>query len=468
MAMKNSIRFILLLVLLQILLAGCIHIEPMHSGTIMDAETKNPLRDSVAYIDISYKCYGYALYSPHVGHEELDSYEVLSDSDGRYRLPFKFYIIPPFLCFTENYFKFFKVGYFTKTEITNSGEVYLQKMTRYLNYLPYKDTSHIEEKSQFLKTEIKEFNKTKLVPQDDVGVFLRFPGKAITRIYSRKMLYYVQDSLSMDWLAFDDYGNKIGVKKDQLPHWDFISTDILCGYTLYASKDVIFYPVEENPVPAGLQYTKGEIKYIPAKIGNITSLVGTFLDFFTFEGNGKAMCNYGSYYDKKTKDINTSKDNPYLRKCYTSAELLASAVDNTIANSNFEFVVDTLNHGMFIVTRTHRYWHIYKFGYTNEPNRKFTEIYALPIDKEITAFTATGNEFFIAFKKEGLKKYDIIGSSAKEDTGFASKARMARGLNITSLVAGWAVNMPVLYATTGDDKIYRFSKDGIPDYIVKQ
>lgn len=469
--MKKLIRYIPLMILMQLLLVGCMHFEPMHSGTIIDAETKNPLGNAVAIIDISYGCVGYSLISPSVGSDELDSYDALTDNEGRYRLPFKAYFLPPFLCLTDKYFTYSKVGYFTERKDTNHGEVYLHRMKRFLNYLPYTDKYMLSsEKSQYLKTEIMKFNINDLVPKGDIGVFLRLPGKAITRIYRRMTsnieLYYVYDSISNSWTAFDTHGNEIEIQRNELPHWDYIATNSRWGYPLYASKDSIFFPLDETPHPISYRHNKGEIKSITAKIGDISALVGTDLDSFTFEGNGKAMCNYGLNYGEESINKKENSDNPHLKQCYTSANLPHSTQDNTTESSIFEFVSDTLNHGMFIVTKSLRYWHIYTFGYTDEPKRKFTEIYTLPIEKEMTAFIATGNSFYIALKNDGLKKYDIFGSTVKEDINFANNARMTRGLNITSLITGSATNVFALYATTGEDKIYSFSTEGIPDYII--
>ncbi|MEW6715270.1 MAG: hypothetical protein AB1306_09305 [Nitrospirota bacterium] len=441
----------------------------------MDAETLKPLNNAIVYLQLDYTCY----FPPNPAgpnSESLGNIEVKTDNNGNFYLPLKVYLLPPLLCFTGKYFTYAKAGYFNKSDETNSGNISLFRMNHYLNYLPYKSkqsfflSSDFEEKSNLFKPELEKLKKVVLEPIDSNGTFLRLPGKKITKIYSRSMdqpasrpdntIYYAYDDIAKDWITFDSRGKILEFKRNG-PNWDFMSTAISWGWPLYASHDSIFYPIDENPMPVGTQYKKGDLKYIPVKIGNISTLVGYSNKFFTIEDDGNAMCPYGSFSHLK---------------CFTGNDLPVSTEDDTIKNSVFKYAVDTLNHGMFVVTQSKRAWHVYKFGnsYDAKTDRVgfgFAEIYAFPIEKEITAFTATGNEFFVAFNKDGLKRYDIIlrqGFNVKEDTMFALNAQMTRDINITSLIYSRAVNVPALYATTGKDKIYRFSMDGIPDYIVKQ
>lgn len=442
----------------------------MHSGIIRDAETQEPLDNAIVNLQLDYTCY----FPPNPAgpnSEPLGNIEAKTDSNGKFVLPLKAYLMPPLLCFADKNLTYAKAGYFKTIKNTNVGQIDLFRMNHYLNYLPYKSrqsfllSSDFEERSKLFRPDLDKLKKIVLEPLDDIGIFLRLPGRKITQIHVRAMalnsecpnnniIYYAQDDMSKEWLTFDSRGKMLELKSD-LPKWDFLSTEISWGWPLYATHDSIFYPLDENPTPSGLKYKKGELKYIPPQIGNITALVGFSNSFFTIEDNGKVMCPYGQF-------INLN--------CVSGNDLPIFALDDDIKNSVFKYAVLTLNHGMFIVTRTSHYWHIYKYKHYLGP-LAFTEIYAVPLQEEITAFTATGNSFYVAFKNDGLRKYDIImqqNTAVKEDTNFALNAHMTRDLNIKSLIVGRAVNVNALYVTVGEDKIYRFSMDGIPDYIIKQ
>ena len=147
--------------------------------------------------------------------------------------------------------------------------------------------------------------------------------------------------------------------------------------------------------------------------------------------------------------------------------------DDSLKNSKF-----ILWAGHFVVTHTSKFWHIYRFkeGYdsvTKTVKMNIEHIISFPLEKKIVGLAASDNDFFLAFNNEGIRKYThiygygISNTRFKEDeTFFINSSRLGK-LNINSISYGSAVEMRAIYATTGDDKIYRFSEaDGTPDYII--
>ena len=101
------------------------------------------------------------------------------------------------------------------------------------------------------------------------------------------------------------------------------------------------------------------------------------------------------------------------------------------------------------------------------------EVTAFPPGKEVTAIAdGTGDDVFAAFKGEGIKKYscypDKAGYQVKEDERFHMNSRGALQTDVSSMVVGYEGTTFALCATTGEDRIYRFSLEGIPDFIVKK
>ncbi len=100
------------------------------------------------------------------------------------------------------------------------------------------------------------------------------------------------------------------------------------------------------------------------------------------------------------------------------------------------------------------------------------EVAAFPPGKEVTAAAdGTDDDVFVAFKGEGIRKYscypDDAGYQVKEDEEFHVNSRGALQSDVSSMVVGSEGTTFALYATTGEDRIYRFSLEGIPDFIVK-
>ncbi len=507
--MKLITRPSLLFLLSFVTLAGCVHMELPHHGEVKDAETGESLEGTLVFMSLYTRC---MWPLPHVGSDYRGSIEAVTGKSGRYWLPIDFTLSLP-MCFAESKdYTFFKPNYFEEKVRRDSllwgimggwlhgeedkhspGHVYLYKMKHYLNYLPYKYphkytlSSHMEEDSKYYNAYVEMIKKFDLKPGDDNGIFLRLPGRKFTRLYSRvsksfhspisKIINYAYNEAANEWLVVDGRGNVLAPRPSKLPKWNFISSDKMWDYPLYADNNHIFWPVEENMIPHGMKYEKGEIKSMPSSKGNISALAGGVGHFFTIEDNGSFLCEYSEYTRNWGKG---DEFLPELVKCFTNQDLPSSKEDDTLNDSKFIYLSGTLNHGLFVITKTSRYWHIYNF-YTSYDEkikdvRLFIQEIALlfPVEKEITAFATDGGPFYIAFKDEGIRKYEIsvpfnvpAKSRLKENYEFFQNSRQSRYPDIKSLAIGYAVNIPALYAVTGEDTVYRFSMDGIPDYQIK-
>lgn len=488
---RKKITLLKLIIFFALFLSfSCVHIELPHRGSIKDAETQKPLQNAISVIKLEYGCL--LPPSPHGRSEHLDAIEAITGNDGKYQTPFRIYLLPPLLCLTIKQFTYARIGYFTQFEDSNPNQVFLYQMKHYLNYLPYSRSDsfidgHLDEESVLFKEELEKSKSLSLEPIDEKGVFFRQPGRSFNHIHSRtgypnnsNYMYYVFDDVLKEWITIDRRGKNLKPKASSMPKWDFMNSFEWSGYPLYATKDSIFYPLDENPI-YGQHHKRGDIQYIPAQKGGISALAGNSDSFFTIEDHEALLCHYGRYYvEQKYYPGKVIQDRlvPYFLNCLTGSDLPSSHEDNTFKDSIFRYVVTTLNHGLFVVTRSPKLWHVYNIGNYDEEAKKgnltIKEFFSFPGEKEITAFTATGNDFYVAFKKEGIKKYSIIPfgiagktPQVKEDTIFFMNSRKASYAEVTSMVVGSAINLNALYVTTGEDKIYRFSLDGVPDYIIK-
>jgi hypothetical protein len=195
-----------------------------------------------------------------------------------------------------------------------------------------------------------------------------------------------------------------------------------------------------------------QIKYINPVKGDISGLSGAVGNFFTIEEKGTLLCHY--------LDRN-------IHKCYKVEDLPASG-DTLDNSSQFRYLTHTTNFGYYAITKMHNYWHIYNFFgcYSAE---SFVELGAFPSHREITAFAVEGSSLYMAFKNEGIRKYELGAPSygkipMKENKDFLNNSMKVKYPDICHLDIGWGVNAPGVYAVAGNDRIYRFSIEGIPDY----
>jgi hypothetical protein len=369
--------------------------------------------------------------------------------------------------------------------------VELYKLTHYLNFLAYRDpemrykpfyTDALWDSSLF-KVALFQMRTMDIDAADKKGLFLRLDGRKLTRIYRRakeygshfgREVYYVLDENSGEWLIIDCRARRVELSEPNIPKWDFMDSH---HGRIFATKNTIFYPVEENPRPKEMEYREGEIRYITPHVGNISDLQGTVLNFLTIEGNGDYLCHYGDHVEKSytSKEPTGDKFFPYFLKCFKGADLPRSKDDETIDHSQFKFL--SWGDGAHVVTKSKTHWHLYSFGTRYDETIKdvrlsIIEMAAFPANKEITAIAQGGGAYFLAFKDEGIRKYDYYQEGSKvwrfkEDSKFNMNSRAALNSDVRSLVVGYAGNILAVYATTGEDKIYRFSLDGVPDFIIR-
>ena len=131
-----------------------------------------------------------------------------------------------------------------------------------------------------------------------------------------------------------------------------------------------------------------------------------------------------------------------------------------------------------MLAKTPTRWHMYNVSFDYDETAKkdrvmVQEVTSFPPGKEVTAIAdGTGDDVFVAFKDEGIRKYscylDEEGYQVKEDEQFHVNSRGALQSDVSSMVVGNEGTTFALYATTGEDRIYRFSLEGIPDFIVKK
>ena len=452
---------------------GCFHVELKHTGLIKDADTQKPLKDVIVFLELECSCF--LPPNPGGGNEHDIGYkEVLTDTEGRYNLSPSLYLMPPLLCWTEEpALYFFKAGYFKyiKTIKKPDNDITLYEMNYFLNYLPYIRDSYVYydsfgDNSKLLKAELTKIKKLPLKPADEIGVFFRSPNRRFTRIisYFEMDLYdplstntfiFAYDETAKEWLCLDSRGTMIDLTNNSLKdgkEWFFLdSRGKITDLTNNSLKD-------------------GRI--IPA-----LPLPGTYRNYIEIENGGNSLCKNNSN-ERVSRQLDPSLINPPL-SCFTGKDLPLTKEDDSVKNSKFIFSAQSRGNGHFVGTRTQKFWHIYRFqeGYdsvTKTVKMNIEHLISFPLEKKIVGLAASDNDFFLAFNNEGIRKYKYIygygiyDTRFKEDeTFFINSSRIGK-LNINSISYGSTVNMRAIYATAGDDKIYRFSEaDGTPDYIIK-
>ncbi len=501
----------------------CVHVELPHEGIVRDAETKAPLKDAAAVLDLDYSCF-FPPEFEHITHH-LATLQAITEAGGGFATELAPSLIRPPCLLDDKRMIFFKPGYFpAHTAVTKTADLY--RMNYYLNYLPYRDPmdlqssiDHPESDSSYMTMARKINENMPLVRAGDTGVFLKLGDKQFRQIYALKDMHYGSsswnditlyafDQKSGQWLAFDARGVPRARRSAGYPAWSFLDSNDGSRNPIYASADSIFYATDENDFaldegPICTNYPcKGNVtvfgeatprvvkklkfQYISPGKGNISALAGDVQDFVTIEGNGSSLCEYErSYARYGDVDFNSppKPTAPRAVRCFTAEDFPVTGEDEEIKNSQFKYLrhVDNSMSGKWylVLTKTASFWHLYALHGIrgqNETNVPLKEIMSFPAETEITDFTVTplpngGLGIYIAFADDGIRKYVMANDfklEAKEDASFFRNSRAADYPNITSLAIGSAVNSLVVYAATGEDKIYRFSLEGMPDYQVQQ
>lgn len=469
---------------------GCFHIEASHTAVIRDAETHEPLKNTVVLLELGYSCL--LPPGPEHGGQRLGIEETLTNDKGVAKLPPKFYALPPFLCLTDfKRFVYFKPGYFYENSAKFSSEpaddskyfdetsgsfvgraagsgnckVELYKMKHYLDYVPYRYDTY-EDDSKYFKDALKKARSISFVPVSEKGVFVTASGKRFTRMYIKRDLksedrwkvnLLAFDEMSKSWDCFDERGKSVDCKIPGGFKWKYMRGEQ--GWPIYADENTIYYySYERAPAHDGQEKQEGKmaIKSIAPREGNITALTGFYGNsFFTIEKNGLSLCYYTAY------------DNPHAEICFNEADLPESQFDDTLKEANFADIFHTSDNNALVVVKTSKYWHVYTMDWPHKQQSQdiFKELISFPSGKEVTAITASANGLFVAFRNGGIRKYDMTNNaSAKEVPSFFLSSKAVSFTDVYSLIIGPGQR---LYATTAENKIYRFSLDGIPDFQVR-
>jgi len=503
----TGIWLLLITLVMAFLGTGCFHVEPGHRGVVKDAETLAPLKDAVVLLDLDYTCY----FPPNVGGPnptDLAIEEALTDGNGIFSMPFRFYFLPPLACLTDKQAFYFRPGYFP-SKASTAESIGLYRMDYYLNYLPYKYprkyrlSSCLDKNSDHLRAALDKTMNMELVRIGQTGVFLKVEGRTFRRLhaiadgkpgfdlypcfYPDGMTLYAYDDVSAKWHAFDGRGNPLALRAADYPQWNFMDSSRMWKYPVYATALSIFYPVDErgmgiNESPDRIltDRDRGKFQYITPHEGNISALAGDQLDWVTIESNGSSLCHYGTpRVERIDHSAPPRRTDPYFLKCLNGEDSPSSKEDDTIKTSLFNHIAKTDRDGYLVVAKTSKFWHIYNLHgprWWKDKNIALEEVISFPAEKEITAFatshspTSAGIYLYIAFKGEGIRKYhlqDIFNMKIQEDPSFHQNSRAANLPDVTSLTVGPTFDSLAVYAATGEDTIYRFSLEGIPDYKVK-
>ncbi|GEM_PF-2345318 len=161
-------------------------------------------------------------------------------------------------------------------------------------------------------------------------------------------------------------------------------------------------------------------------------------------------------------------------------ELLDSTQNQGLKDAEFRH--GARQDSIFLVCiKTPGHQHLYQFlgPGSHAPNTArigpwIRELASFSVTREISAIDAgrgPGNTaIYIAFKNGGIRKFGFprkLDQDLREETSFFERSRGIVDSEIRSIIFGSAVSMPAVYATTGDDGIFRFAVDGTADYGVE-
>jgi len=482
--------------------------EPYNYGKVIDAETKEPLENVLIFQEVI------ARFRTPDGFETSESLRTtqtaFTNSKGEYKISLGAYpktALPSTTeISTEISLTFVKPGYFEDGDYSPENvlprgpfsviqEMRLYKMTHYLNYLYYKEGhSRLQAKDgedcpKVYQDAILQIKNARPSPADDMGVFLRLEGCKLNRVlkrgefverYFQKTVYYFLDSTSGNWWAVDSRGKRLNPENLHLPRWDFFIPDShwlgapIPPY-IYANQKFIFYPKGLETPEGNWEETQGGIVYIPAHAPDITAMAGKNSLFFTIEGNGRLLCSYEGGYRKVTHHdgVERKEDHlPHFLESYSANDLPASDINDGVKKSQFKFLIQSPRDDYLVVTKTPDNWHLYRLFLKSQKKWfQFKEIDVFPASREITAVAQDYDSLFISFKGEGVRKYSMFYSHGKnklkEDVEFHKRLSKYIPSDLSSMVLGSAGDVRAIYATGNDDRVYRFSLNGVPDFRIK-
>lgn len=468
--------------LMALILSGCINAESPHRGVVKDAETGDPIKGVVVHMNLES---GLPL-GPDGITRWKGSYETVTNAAGKYSLSMKLKENLPLELPTGHELFFFKAGYFPSTilEPALNNTVTLYPIKYYLDYLSEKETYYdphlyyydkkpeafAEYKKELLKMQHLQFESL-----GEKGAFVSAPNAQFTKISCRQKIVYppskhstpytlgilrnvciLFDEASRKMMTFDTRGNIKELKDTELIKYNFLAAAPDESEAVFANSDSIYIP---HP-----PYSNLANNVTPQK-GNIIALAGDSREYLTLEGNGSYLC-YFSIYDNLGKG------------CISIDDVLSKN------DENGRFI--SLTHGYspgealvyFVIIKKAFYYQIYRVTHESGPSGKkqltFSEqlLPTFPADDDIIDFASNGMDFFIAFKRSGIKKYSFLNmyrkGPLKEDGDFYKNSHdLFKENSVAAIELGWAAMEQVLYVTVGNSTVYRLSLDGVPDFRIR-
>jgi hypothetical protein len=480
-SMKLSVLSVYIIIVLG--LSSCVHIELPHTGIVKDAETGNPLNGVVVHMDLES---GMPL-GPDGITKLKGSYETVTNTDGTFSLSIKLKGQLPLELSTGHELSFFKAGYFPARilEPSLNNTIPLHRIKYYLDYSHYKESAKrgylerpfMSEKPEAFTEYNKELDKVALLQFEktgDKGAFITVPNAQIAKISCRSSFRLDEkpsapytfgvsgdvciffDEVSRRLITFDAQGNIKELNAPLLIKYNLFSA----GYadapdaldSVYAKNASIYIP---NPPYPSID------KNIMAQKGNIVALAAGSSEYSTIEGNGLYLCTYFARFYRKDS-ICVSADELFSAK---NGHVLFVSLTKPVQYQNYYAIVK-----MELEYRLYKITHSESSDKTifNSPEQLLP---SFPVDDEIIDFASNGRDFFIAFKRSGIKKYslDMYGKGPlKERKDFYTNSHdLFRDKTIAAIELGRSVTDHVLYVTVGNSTVYRLSVDGVPDFHIR-
>lgn len=456
---------------LPFIVAGCFRpsIGPCQFGNVKDSVHNLPLQNVAVLMGVGYDCFNPLCFPAGSCSYSLPDRKRYTDDEGKFFFAPQIHMAEHWICWSTKNIEYSKPGYCTlgDTDSWFYKNVHLDPWTHSLDSLYYS-----EQLRYSLPLTSDQLDRLGFVAGAEKGVFYRRPGSCFTKIFRDNSFF---DETSNGWITLDNRGKEFvpRIKPPGDPE-KFISK---CG-RLFTDGEKIFIRNLKNEVETIIPH-KGDISYV------FHDSPGC--DFYTIEGDGSMICHYGipmCIYHLYNTEPETKSDDICFFKAYDSSALSTHPIEmERSPDSSMDWKINypSLDHikflkikklnsrGFLLLTKTQLNWHIYQMEWRYKNNTKkhqleFTELACFPTKREILAFTSQDNSsLFISFKNEGIRKFKIENGQLIENKKFYERSHLV----ITADILEISPDYLYVYAVSGEDKIYRFSYDGWPDYPIQ-
>lgn len=482
----NLFSFLKLYILISIafMLTGCVSVDIFHYGSVMESENNTPLQDVEISLAISYNCFN-PIYVSGGPTYELPIRKTLTDDKGKFYFPTKVSKAEHSICWSTKHIEYNKPGYYQVTDSEFNNKVFLDLWTHALNssYCNYQRRGYYQCSKPMSPEQLEKIG---FVPADEKGVFYRRKGSQFTKIFQNFKGISFYDSTSNQWITLD---NRAKIVEPFVDPSGKIKKNKGVLRKLYTDGEKIFIRHNSELKTSSsynrfngcdLQYSKGEIETILPYKGDVSLILpsdGGVIhppgnSFFTIEDSGRLICHYGRSSGLKlfyNNEITEKFCDIHFFRAYGGSALPKSNIDPTLDQTEFIKLYRRDDERYLLLTRTPTYWHIYKMELMKDPQASkrrfvFIDLACFPRPREVQYFTPQG---FISFKGEGIRKFDIKENQYVEDKKFHEKSHNVITGCITDIKISYDRHKRFVYAVSGEDKIYRFSYDGVPDYPIQ-